>query len=203
MKHREIPELIEADSFYRKKRNETRKALEKVKKLEAKYYFLDRIVQPRKDTDTKKDDVELEFAILDLFKSLGFKCEKPTSDADVDVKAKFKEIYFGIEVKNSKYVGENDTFQPFKHKILNDDTFHPILIFNNARDGKNWDSPRIKIATNMKFGLLLTSELKKGYVKLKNEKITIEQFVTQLQKNGEIKFSRKGLDKAYKSEISQ
>ncbi|GET28186.1 hypothetical protein [Prolixibacter sp. SD074] len=202
MKHREIPELIEADSFYRKKRNETRKALEKVKKLEAKFYFLDRIVQPRKDTDTKKDDVELEFAILDLFKSIGFKCEKPTSDADVDVKAKFKEIYFGIEVKNGKYVGENDTFQPFKHKLLNDDTFHPILIFNNARDRKGWDLPRIKIAVNMKFGLLLASELKKGYLKLKKGKITIGQFITQLQKIGEIKFSRKEMDKAYKSEAS-
>lgn len=202
MKNREIPELIEADSYYREKRNETRKALEKVKKLEAKFYFLDRIVLPRMNTDTKKDDVELEYAILDLFKSIGFKCEKPKSDSDVDVKIKFKDNYFGLEVKNGNMPEITRIFQPEAHKTINKDNFNSIIVYNNAKTNQNWDSDRKIVAVKHGIGLLLTTELKKGYIKLKNSKITFDQFLNQLKQTGEIKFSRKELNKAHKSEAS-
>jgi len=141
-----IPELKVANDNYRKKRNDARKALAKIRKLEQKFYFLKRIVEPRKNTDTKTEDVELEYAVMDLFKSLNFKCKKPVSESDVDAKVKFKKLYLGLEVKNGNLVGENETFQPLKHKILNDDDFHPIVVFNNAKHNDNWGNARIKIA---------------------------------------------------------
>ncbi|PCH67313.1 MAG: hypothetical protein COC06_11425 [Bacteroidales bacterium] len=195
-----ILEIAQANIEYKKARNTARKKLNKLKIAKEKYYFLDRIIEPRKDTDTRDNDIELEYAILNLFKSIGFKCEKPKLNADVDVKVKFKDFYFGVEVKNGGLVGENDTFQPFKHKLLNDDSFHPLLVFNNTKYNNNWDAPRIKIATKAKFGLLLTTELKDGYIKLKNNKITFDQFLNQLRQTGEIKFSNRAIQRAYKSE---
>lgn len=190
-----IPEIQLLEAEYRKRRNQARKALDKVKNAKSKYKFLERIVQPRFETDNKEDDIQLENAILDLFKSIGFKVEKPNDEADVDVKVRFKNFYFGIEVKNGNLVGENDTFQPLKHKILHDESFHPIVIFNNTKNMDNWGVERIKIANGGGFGLLLTTELQKGYIKLKKQKITFEQFLKSLQNTGEIKFSNKALER--------
>lgn len=195
-----IPEIHSLRQDYKTHRNKARRTLAKLKSLQDKYYFLDRIVEPRNDSESGEQDIKLEYAIMDLFKSIGFKCEKPKSKADVDVKAKFKDLYLGIEVKNGKFVGENDTFQPFKHRLLNDDKFHPLLIFNNTQYNNKWDAPRIKIATIMGFGLLTTVELKIGYLKFKNNKITFDQFLNQLKQIGEIKFSNRAIQRAYKSE---
>jgi hypothetical protein len=203
LKNRIIPELKQADAEYRKERNKARKAYEKLKKLEKKYFFLDRIVQPRKDTDTKKDDVELEWAIFDLFESIGFNCKKPESERDVDVKAKFKNYYFGIEVKNGNLVGENELFQAHKYKGLHNEIYHPIIVYNNTKNNDNFDENRIKIALKNNFGIILTTELKKGYLKLKNNRISFAQFIKQLDLNGEIKFSNKELSRSDKSEASR
>lgn len=200
MNRREIPELLLADAEYRKLRNETRKAYGKLKKAESKFSFLDRIVQPRKTTDTKKDDVELEYAVMHLFESVGFKCTKPPIDGDVDVKVIFKNNYFGIEVKNGDMVGENDMFQPHKYKGIYDESYHPILIYNNAKTNQKFDGKRIKSAVVNGYGIMLTSELKRGYIKLKNNKLSFQEFINQLNKSGEIKYSSKALGRSYKSE---
>ncbi len=198
-----LPEIKQLETEYRQTRNLARKKLNKLCIAKKKFYFLNRIIEPRKDTDTKEDDVNLEYAVHDLFKSIGFKCEKPQSEADVDVKIKFKNLYFGIEVKNGNIVEENEMFQPFKHKLINDDTFLPLLIYNNAKSKANWDRVRKKIAQEVSFGILLTTELKNGYLKLKNNKITFDQFLIQLQQIGEIKFSNRAIQRAYKSEASR
>lgn len=200
MNKREIPELLLADAEYRKLRNETRKAYYKLKKTESKFSFLDRIVQPRRTTDTKKDDVELEYAVMHLFESVGFKCTKPPIDGDVDVKVRFKNNYFGIEVKNGSMVSENDMLQPFKYKGLHGEDYHPIVIYNNARSNQNFDNNRIKLAIINNYGILLTSELRRGYIKLKNNKLSFQEFINQLNKSGEIKYSSKALGRSYKSE---
>ena len=196
---RDIPELKQAEIEYRKKRNETRKVYNKLKKLEKKFYFLDRIVQPRKDTDTKKDDLKLELAIFHLFESIGFKCKIPDSENDVDVKVKFMDYYFGIEVKNGNLVAENDLFQAHKYKGLNNEVYHPIVVYNNTKNNDNFGENRIKIANQNNFGIILTTELKKGYLKLMNKKISFDQFVNQLNLTGEIKFSIKELSRSNKS----
>ncbi len=195
-----IPDLDKLHIEYKNSRNRTRKLLSKIKSLKKKYYFLERITRPRKPTDTKRDDTELEYAVMHLFEDLNFKCEKPKSDAHVDVKVRFKELYFGIEVKNGNYVGENESLQPYKHKLLNNDSFQPLLIYNNSLTNQTWDEPRKLIAEGARFGLLLTSELKKGYLKLKRNKITFNQFLNQLTICGEIKFSNSALGKAHKSD---
>jgi len=196
-----IPEVKQAELDYRKARNLSRRKLNRLKKIKARFYFLDRIVERRKDTDSKENDIELERAILDLFKSIGFKSIKPKGEGDVDVKVKFKEKYLGIEVKNGNLVGENDIFQALKYKMFHNEEYHPLVVYNNTKHNDNWDSIRKTSANKGKFGLLLTTELKKGYLKLKTEKITFEQFLNQIMQTGEIKFSNKAIQKAYKSEI--
>lgn len=198
-----IPEYNVALKEYKKHRNLARKKLAKLKKIDEKYYFLDRIVEPRKESDSKKDDVELEIALQHLFKSIQFKCTKPIIDDDVDFRARFKDLYFGIEVKNGNLVGENDTFQPFKHKVMHDDTFHPMVIYNNAKHNDKWGDVRAKIASKVEFGLLLTTELKKGYLKLVNGKIDWEIFLDILGKNGEVKFTNKEIERTKNSKAAR
>lgn len=188
-----IPEFESRLKEYRKYRNRARKELKKIQKLKEKYYFLDRIIQPRKDTDTRDDDIELEIAVQHLFESIHFNCSKPTINGDVDFRAKFKEFYFGVEVKGGKLVGETETLQPFKHKILHNDTFHPLLIYNNTKHNNSWDDARKKLSIGVKFGLLTTPELRKGYLKLINGKIAWDTFINALNSTGEIKFSNKAL----------
>ena len=68
-----IPDLDKLHIEYKNSRNRTRKLLSKIRALEKKYYFLERITRPRKTTDTKSDDIELEYAIMHLFEDLNFK----------------------------------------------------------------------------------------------------------------------------------
>lgn len=198
-----IPEYSVALNEYKKHRNLTRKKLAKLKKIEKKYSFLQDIVEPRTSSSTRKDDIFLEHALQRLFESLNFKCTKPDELGDVDFRAKFKELYLGVEVKNRNLVGENDTFQPVKHKIKHDDTFHPILIYNNAKYQDKWGDDRIKYGKVAGFGLLLTSELKKGYLKLLSGKLDWEIFLEFLGKSGEIKFTNKEIERAKKSNATR
>lgn len=195
MKYDFLPEISEIHNEYKYHRNKTRKLLSKIKRIESEFDFLERIVEPRKDTDTKEDDVELEFAVMRLFETLNFKCDKPISEADVDVKVKFKDFYFGLEVKNGSVVKENELIQPEKHKRMNEDSFHPIIVYNNAKTNANWDDSRKLISSKFNFGIITTKELLKGYVKLRKNKITFEQFLKQLNKTGEIKFTKSALRK--------
>lgn len=197
-----IPELKKADLDYRKNRRKARKAYEKLKKLKQKYYFIDRIVEPRKDDDTKKDDVDLEWAVYDLFQSIGFECKKPKKENDVDVIVCFKKQSFGIEVKNGNLVGENDLFQAHKYRGLHNESYHPLIIYNNAKYNDSFGENRVKIAKQNNFGVVLTSELRKGFLKLKKNKITFDQFIKQLKLSGEIKYSVKALEKSKNSDIS-
>jgi hypothetical protein len=194
-----IPEFKLLSDEYKSLKRKAKKVFRKIKVLEEKYYFLDRIIEPRKKSDVKENDVELEFAIMHLFESLNFKCEKPKENANVDVKATYRNFYFGLEVKNGNYVEENDTLQAHKHKVLNSEFYHPIIVYNNATTNASWDAPRIKMANEIGYGLLLTPELLKAYNMLKSDKLTFEEFLFMLSLKGEIKFSRRFIDRAYKA----
>jgi hypothetical protein len=81
----DIPEIAFAEKEMRKLRAEYKRAARKVKSLGKKFDFLDTIVKP-KETEDKKEDIELEWAVLYLFKSIGFNCLKPDSILKIERK---------------------------------------------------------------------------------------------------------------------
>lgn len=198
----EIPEVAEIFQLYKRKRNEARRLLTLLKSREDKFYFLDKMVQP-KTTEDKSEDIALEWCIYHLFESIGFKCTKPETDRDVDVKIYYKELSFGIEVKNGNLVAENDMFQAYKYKSRNDENYHPLVIYNNAKYNDSFDEYRIADAEKSNYGILTTKELRKGYVKLLNGKIDFMTFIKQLSVPGEIRFSNKALSGSDKGGVSR
>lgn len=185
-----IPEIIDLQNDFKLKRAKAKSAANKFKKKINYYYFLDVIIAPKKTQQRDEDDL-LEIAIRDLFNSIGIKSKIPLRKDDFDVKATFKNIQFGIEVKNGNLPSENDMLQAHKYSIRVDKQLHPIVIWNNTTTNQEFDSNRIKDAQLNQYGIITTKELYKGYLKLKMNKITFEIFIGQLQKIGLIKFSSK------------
>lgn len=199
MKLEILPDINEAYKIYKKKRSEERKALCKLRNLKAKYEFINTLT---KIGANKRDDIELEWAVLKLFKSIGFVCSKPISNADVDVKAKFKQFEFGIEVKNGNLVQENDMFQAFKYKNRNCENFHPLVVYNNAKTKQGFDDNRRIDAERNGYTIITTSDLLKGYTKLKNNKISFVEFLNRLVIPGLVTFSRKDIGRSINSDDS-
>lgn len=193
---KEIPEIKKAYAEYRHQRSEERKSLNKLQKIIKNFSFIDTILKPR---ENKQDDKDLEWAVLHLFESIGFKGIKPESNADVDARVKFKKIEFGIEAKNGDLVGENDMFQALKYKNRTKENYHPILVYNNAKTNQDFDNNRKTDAENNAFTIITTRDLIKGYLKLKNNKITFEQFVSRLQIPGLVTFTKKDIGRSINS----
>lgn len=194
---KEIPELSALLKEYRAHRSRTKSAYNKYKKRLASFYFLDIIIKPKEFQNEKgrKEDKELEIAVRDLFNSIGIKSVIPPTTKDFDVKSIFKKIKLGIEVKNGGLPNENEMFQAHKYAIRGGKEYMALLIWNNnkTKNNNDFDKDRILDAELNGYGILTTTHLRKGYIKLKNSKITFEVFFKLLQKKGLIKYTSRSV----------
>ena len=159
----------------------------KLNVLYKKYCFIDEIVNP------KVDDIELELFILDLFKNLGLICKRPRKKADFDLTVEYNSQIVGIEVKNDRHVKENELFQAKKYagryQMENNKILHPLVIWNNTKANICFDINRINDALANNYGIMTTTELLKGYLLIKSNKMSFGMFYEKILRTGLIKFS--------------
>ncbi|MCW0482454.1 hypothetical protein [Gaoshiqia sediminis] len=184
-----INEIKIAVQEYRELKKELKRKRTKLNSLTAKYSFIDTM------QSTDVDDIELENNVLDLLMSIGYNTQKPKEKRDLDGYATYNGEMIGIEVKNSTGISENEMFQGLKYKGRNDrkglETKTTLIVWNNAKSNQEFDSFRIEDAEIHKYGIITTKELVKGFIKVINEKISVQIFHTILTKEGQIKFSNK------------
>lgn len=197
-----LPEVQEKLKEFKSLRSKAKSAYNKYKRSLPKYQFLNIIILP-KILGTREEDDNLEFAVRDLFNSIGIKSYVPTNKDDFDVVSSFKAVRVGFEIKNGHFPTENDMLQAFKYKGRYNEPIHAILLYNNATSNQEFDRNRIKDAEKHGYGIMLTKELHKGYLKLKHGKITFDQFLNQLQLTGLIKFSSRALGKPKNSDVAR
>ena len=196
--YNKIPEIKLISDEYRKLKREINRRRQKLKTLYSKYSFITEI------TDPKVPDLKLEVSVRKLFSDLGYNAKQPDTKQDLDVIAKLGKDIIGIEVKNDRHVGENELFQGIKyvgrHK-RNGIEMHPLMIWNNSKEGHQFDDNRISDAENHKYGILTTEELLKGYLKVKQNKIDLKLFNTIINQAGLIKFSNSKINKMKSGEV--
>ncbi len=193
---KELPEVSELLKVYKTIRSKAKSAYNKFKRATNYFYFLDIIIKSKQYTDKEggKEDRKFEIAIKDLFNSIGIKSVIPQTKKDFDVKCVFKEIKLGIEAKNGKLPNENEMFQAHKYAVRGNREYLPIIIWNNNGKNRNeFDKEKILDAELNSYGIITTTELRKGYLMLKNDKITFDVFLKILQKKGLIKYTLKSV----------
>jgi len=97
-----IPAIKSLNEEYRLLKREIKRRRLKLKSLYFKHRFITEIV------DQDIGDLELEESIRNLFSDLGYKATRPPIKRDLDVIAKLNDDIIGIEIKNSKSIGENE-----------------------------------------------------------------------------------------------
>jgi hypothetical protein len=143
-------------------------------------------------TSKDVDDFELEDFILQLFQDLTYFTKKPSTKRDLDVIVRLNSRTIGIEVKNGNLPSENEMFQARKYAIRylkKNKEMHPLIVWNNAKTGQEFDSSRIEDAEGNFYGIITTKELLKGYLKVKQDTIDLNIFDDLINKTGLIKFS--------------
>lgn len=182
---KQVPEIqVETDKLKQLKK-EVRRSRTKVNSLFQKYSFVAEIVNPN------IDDLKLEYSIQALFKDLGFKTIKPAEKRDLDLFVEYLSNIIGIEIKNANSLRENDIFQVYKYAKRHEsdgNKMHPLLIWNNTKTGQKFDGFRIRDAIINEYSLLTTSELLKGYILTKQNKIDLGTFYRQIISKGLVYF---------------
>jgi len=193
-----IPAIKSLNEEYRLLKREIKSRRSKLKSLYLKHLFIIEIIDP------DIEDLKLEESIRNLFSDLGYKANRPKIKRDLDVIAKLNENIIGIEVKNSKGIEENELFQGIKYTARHRRAgieMHPLIIWNNSKSGQRFDQYRIIDAENHKYGILTTDELLKGYLKVKEGKMTVCLFNTIIKQIGLIKFSNSTIKRMESSEV--
>lgn len=197
--YNKIPEIKSVNDEYRSLKREINRRRQKLKTLYSEHSFITEIIDP------KVPDLQLEASVKKLFSDLGYKAKQPDTKHDLDVIAQLGEGIIGIEVKNDRHVGENELFQGIKytgrHK-RDGIEMHPLMIWNNSKERHQFDNNRISDAENHKYGILTTEELLKGYIKVKQNKISLELFNSIIHQIGLIKFSNSNIKRMKSGEVS-
>lgn len=204
---RGIPEVKEHFDRYQVLKRQIKRERKKINTLFEKFDFLTQIIKPKQQKSSPEEDKQLENHILTLFKNLGYKTIKPIKNDDLDVIIFTNISRIGIEVKNGNLPSENDLFQARKYAVRkkeeSGEIMHPLVIWNNSTTNQEFDSRRVRDAVYNKYGILTTKELLKGFLKLKQGKITFIQFNDQINKIGLIKFTNKALEKMESTRITK
>lgn len=198
--YNKIPELKKVSNEYRDLKRKLNKKRNKINSFYSKYSFIEEIVKPT------IDDFVLEESVRRLFEDIGYFTKRPHTKRNFDVIAYINNRTIGIEVKNSKNVGENEMFQGLKYagrQINIGKIMHPLMIWNNSKTNQEFDTYRIQDAENHCYSILTTKELLKGYFKFKEQKITFELFNKLLHQKGVIRFSNSILRKMESSEAER
>lgn len=189
----EIPEIKNARSNYHLLKRNLNKERRKIKSLYEKHFFVNMI------TAKDVDDYKLEDYILQLFQDLTYETRKPSSPRDLDVIVRLNSRTIGIEVKNGNLPNENEMFQARKYAIRylkkTNKEMHPLIVWNNAKTGQEFDSLRIEDAQGNFYGIITTKELLKGYLKVKQKTINLHTFDNLINRTGLIKFSNSTIRK--------
>lgn len=183
-----IPEIKDFKAQYKVLKREINRKRIKLKSLYEKYSFIQEIVNPN------VGDFQLEDSVEKLFTDLGYKVQKPRTKADLDLFLIHKGNTIGIEVKNDKFVGENELFQGIKYGARHREAgkeLHVLVVWNNSKTKQQFDANRISDAKIHKYGILTTEELLKGYLKVKEGKISMDLFNFFVFESGLVKFSNK------------
>jgi len=192
-----IPEIRDALKEYKNLKRIANKSRNRLNTLFKKYDFVNKVYSET------VGDTELEEVICELLNSIGYNAKQPTENRNFDVIASYLGNKLGIEVKNTKnIVGENELLQASKYLLRNLNTnnkLNALIIWNNARTDQGFDNFRIEDARNHNYGILTTSELLKGFFKLKSQRIDINTFNQIIRSIGLIEFSEKEIEKVESS----
>ena len=192
-----IPEILHARKSYHVLKRNLNKERRNLKSLYEKYFFVNKIIA------NDVDDLELEGYILQLFLDLNYGFKKPNGKKDLDVIVNLNSRIIGIEVKNGNLPKENDMFQAYKyarrHQNKSNKRMHPLIIWNNAKTGQEYDSSRIEDAELNSYGIITTMELLKGYLKVKQNLLNLKTFDYLMNMTGLIKFSNNVIKKLHSS----
>src|ERR1035437_8701490 len=166
-----IPDIKKALDDYKNLKRQLNKKRSKLKALFEQYKFAEDIV------NSNCKSRELETALVKLFNDIGFKAKQPKNQRDLDIFIQTRINLLGIEVKGGSTLRENEIFQVHKYaqRIRNEKpewSIHPILIWNNAKNKNDFDQYMIKDALLNEYSLMTTLELQKGFILVKQNKIT-------------------------------
>ena len=164
--------------------------------LEKKYVFLKNLV----GIDVK-DDL-LVSSIFNFFKDLGFNEIKNVDKRyrKEDLRIIFDKKLFLLEITGSEKANakDNKTRQLTKHlekERLNNQNVFGLTIFNHdnkkdylEREINCFSKDQITYAKDGKYGLITTVELLNAFKKIKEGKLSIEDFKKEILKFGEVKF---------------
>lgn len=172
----------------------------KLTTIESKYGFLNDI------TSIDGKDIVIEIAAKQLFKSAGFRQVRHLQNARPkreDLQIWCDDCIILAECKGSKYSvpSDNEIGQVLKYinfrkntlkselpvfglTIINHDNSKPI----DKRNKKPIDKNKDEYAKAGQYGIITTIELAKGFVMLKNNNITFEQFKNTIKQHGLITF---------------
>lgn len=182
-----LPDIILARNKYRVLKRQVSRERRKIRSLYERYKFLTMIIS--KDVN----DFKLEDYILQLFQDLKYDTHKPKSTKDLDVIVCLNTNTIGIEVKNGNLPTENEMFQARKYAIRHlrktNKSMHPLIVWNNAKIGQEFDPSRIEDAEGNSYSIITTKELLKGYLKVKQGIIDLHTFDLLINKVGIVKFS--------------
>jgi hypothetical protein len=207
----QIPEFKEIISLLRQQKRDIAATKRRLEKKNSKYIFLKQIFK------FGSDGQFLERQIAELFKEIGYKnvnqINFPTDMPDIEITV--AERLTCIEVKSSKrmHETENELLQVNKYKVRRQDDLpnlivKGILIFNNdnqqiditLRDKNPFDANRERDAKLNGYSLISTTELTNGFILLKKNEISFEQFDKIIHRIGIVKFSKRHIKKVLSEE---
>ncbi len=193
---KDFPDISELLDERKSLKNDLNKINRKLKTLSDKYEFLRGIIHPKISND------ELEQYIKMYFKDIGFekvrKVGKQLKKDDIRIFLPDKIIIIEVTGTKKKHPTDNKTRQITKHlevrRHKKENAFGVFIInHDNNKSYKEKDYvpftlDQIGYADAGKYSLVTTMELVKGFIKVKMNELTLDEFENKLCSFGLVEF---------------
>lgn len=177
-------------------------AKRKIDKINRKYQFIEKIFFPN------SSGVELEIHVCHLFQAIGYKnvrhITSDTRNPDIEIERNGKLTCVEVKSNHNLHENENEILQVLKYRnrrqedlpnvevnglfVLNHQNKEPDI---SKRSQNPFDQHRERDAKLGKYSLISTLELLKGFILIKKNKLTFEQFDKVLHTSGIVRFSNR------------
>lgn len=192
-----FPEIDDLLTQSRTLKNQLNKVARRLRTKRTEYDFLQKLVW-----EFSYDNVLVD-SLYSLFSNIGFNTKKLAGDNEEDLQIQLNDELILIEAKGDK--SENTSYKGLdqiaryvvrRREENKDAEIYGIYIVNHhlkqsdykKRNPKAFGSDMLKDAGASKIGLLTTIDLLSGYVKLKRDEISIDDFGNNLKSFGQITF---------------